>query len=151
MSGWCSGSLIMVASCAPTASRTSASSERAHRRRTRRSMINIRQLPLLLDQVNPALRAAVPSWVATGERAIAHNDAAAAPTWMLDAGGDSRNGKVSYPGRGAALWVSPRVQAAGRRVAEVGAWLAPAGGWRMEFEIGSLPSASATSRPAAFP
>jgi hypothetical protein len=72
---------------------------------------------------------------------------------MLDAGGDSRDGKVLYPGRGAALWVSPHVRAAGRRVAEVGARLAPAGGWRMEleFEIGSLPSASPTSRPAAFP
>ena len=34
---------------------------------------------------------------------------------------------------------------------EVGARLAPAGGWRMEleFEIGSLPSASPMSRPAA--
>jgi hypothetical protein len=67
----------------------------------------------------------------------------------LVAGGDSRDGKVLYPGCGAALWVSPRVQAAGRRVAEVGARLAPAGGWRMEleFEIGSLLSASPTSRP----
>ena len=69
----------------------------------------------------------------------------------LVAGGDSRDGKVSYPGCGAALWVLPRVQGAGRRVAEVGARLAPAGGWRMEleFEIGSLPSASPMSRPAA--
>jgi hypothetical protein len=69
----------------------------------------------------------------------------------LVAGGDSRDGKVSYPGRGAALWVLPRVQGAGRRVAEVGARQAPAGGWRMEleFEIGSLPSASPMSRPTA--
>jgi len=86
-----------------------------------------------------------------GEPAIGPADAAAGPVVDASAGGDSRDGKVSYPGCGAALWVLPRVQGAGRRVAEVGARLAPAGGWRMEleFEIGSLPSASPMSRPAA--
>lgn len=41
----------------------------------------------------------------------------------------------------------------GRRVAEVGARLALAGGWRMELEYdsGSVPSASPMSRAAASP
>jgi hypothetical protein len=145
MSGWCSGSVAMAATCAVTASRISAfrggrtGAGRGDRRST-------------LTPVNLASRCC-PSWVATwrsGNRSRRRRGGASCRRWtQVATAGMLRS--VSGPRRRPLDVVVCPV--CGRRVAEVGARLAPAGGWRMEleFDIGSVPSASPMSRSARFP